>query len=110
MHAYKADSASIPDELRSLFWDSDFESLRWLDDKDFITSRILTAGEWNALLWLRGKTGDASLREWLKLHKGGGLSPEKLRFWELVLRIPHQLVNSWLMKEKHSIWQQRAAR
>jgi hypothetical protein len=110
MHAYKADSASIPDELRPLFWDCDFESLQWLDDKDFITSRVLTSGEWDALQWLRGKTGDTALREWLKSHNGGGLSPERLRFWELLLHIPHRMVNSWIMKESHSIWRQRAAR
>ena len=110
MHAYKADSASLPDELRPLFWDCDFEHLQWQKNSDFITDRILTSGEWNALQWLRAKIGDASLREWLTSHQGGGLSPERLRFWELVLRIPHRIVNSWIMKESRSIWQQRAAR
>ncbi len=96
--------------LRLLFWDCDFESLQWLDDKEFITSRILTSGEWDALQWLRGKIGDTVFREWLKSHHGGGLSPERLRFWELVLRIPHRIVNSWIMKESRTIWRQRAAR
>ena len=110
MNAFKTDVEIIHDELRPLFWDCNFESLRWLDDKDFVTIRILTSGEWDALQWLRAKTGDASLREWLKSHSGGGLSPERLRFWELILRIPHQMVNSWIMKENRSIWRQRAAR
>ena len=110
MHAYKADSASIPDKLRPLFWDCDFERLQWPNDMDFITGRILTSGEWESLQWLRSKTGDAALREWLITHNGGGLSPERLRFWELILPIPHQMVNSWIMKESRSIWRQRAAR
>jgi len=110
MHAYKAGSASLPGELHPLFWDCDFESLQWPNDMDFITGRILTSGEWYALQWLRTQISDASLREWLKSHNGGGLSPERLRFWELILRIRHQMVNSWIMKESHSIWRKRAAR
>ncbi len=110
MHAFKADPASLPEELRPLFWDCDFESLQWPNDMDFVTGRILTSGEWDALRWLRSKTGDAALKEWLESHKGGGLSPERLRFWELVLCIPHQTVNAWIMKERRSIWRHRAVR
>lgn len=110
MHAYKADSASLPDELRPLFWDCDFASLQWPKDMDFITGRIFASGEWDALQWLRAQTGDATLREWLMSRNGGGLSPERLRFWELVLCIPHRTVNSWILKENRSIWRQRATR
>jgi hypothetical protein len=110
MHAYKAAPASLPDNLRLLFWDCDFEMLQWPNDMEFITGRILTSGEWDALQWLRTQIGDTSLREWFKSHHGGGLSPERLRFWELVLRIPHRIVDSWILKESRTIWRQRAAR
>ena len=110
MHAFKADIEHLPDELRPLFWDCNFESLQWPADRDFIVTRVLTSGEWDAVQWLRKTAGDTALEEWLKRREGGGLSPERLRFWELVLRIPHRTVNVWLKHENKSIWQQRAAR
>jgi hypothetical protein len=109
MHACKADIERMPNDLRPLFWDCDFASLQWPADRDFIMTRILVSGEWDAVLWLRKAAGDAAVEEWLKGRKGGGLSPERLRFWELVLDIPHRTVSSWIMKEGPSIWRQRVA-
>ena len=110
MHASKADVERIPGELRPLFWDCDFDSLQWPADCDFIMTRVLASGEWDAVLWLRRTTGDTAIEEWLKRRNGGGLSPERLRFWELVLRIPHRTVNLWLKPANMAIWHQRAAR
>lgn len=107
---HEADTECIPDELRPLFWDCDFENLQWPADRDFIMTRILASGEWDSVQWLRLKAGDAAIKEWLERRKGGGLSPERLRFWELILRIPHPTVNLWLKSGNREIWQQRGAR
>jgi Protein of unknown function, DUF488 len=40
--------AKLPRLLRMFFWDYNFESLSWERDRDFITGRILTHGNWEA--------------------------------------------------------------
>lgn len=109
MGAHKAESIILPTMLRPLFWDCNFEQIDWEDGRDFIISRVLTCGEWEAIQWLREKTGDTCLREWLELHNGGGLSPERLRFWELILHIPHHTANTWIAESSHSLWTRRVA-
>jgi hypothetical protein len=110
MHARTADVERIPDELRPLFWDCDFERLQWPADRDFITARVLASGEWDAVQWLRRTAGDDAIEEWLKRRKGGGLSPEQLRFWKLILHIPHRTANAWIVESNRSPWTGRMAK
>lgn len=99
--------SKLPDLLRPFFWDYDFDSLSWEDDHELVIARVLSSGDWNALVWLRNHAGDHFLREWVERHQGGGLSPQKLRFWELVLGLPHRQVNTWLAAERRKIWGKR---
>jgi hypothetical protein len=82
--------------LRPLFWDHDFARLTWDADADLIIGRILAAGDWQAVRWLRGLLPDPALRDWLERRRGAGLSARQLRFWELVLELPRRQVNRWL--------------
>ncbi len=100
-------SSELPLLLRALFWDYDFEALTWENDSDLIIARVLTLGGWNAVSWLRSRRGDSALREWIKCHHGGGLSPQRLRFWELILELPHRQVNAWLEEDGRKIWEKR---
>jgi hypothetical protein len=102
--------ARLPAKLRRFFWEYDFRELGWKEDKDLIISRILTRGDWDSILWLRARVDSPRLRDWIIQHRGRGLSPEQLRFWELALKIPHRQVNSWLAAPARRIWDQRAAR
>jgi hypothetical protein len=102
-----APTFKLPDLLRPFFWEYDFDALIWEDDRELIIGRVLTSGDWNALIWLRSHAGDHSLREWIERHRGSGLSPQKLRFWELVLGLPHRQVNTWLSAERRKIWGKR---
>jgi hypothetical protein len=77
-------TASLPSELKSLFWDHDFRKLRWETDRDLITARILSVGEWAHITWLRRRLSNDALREWILRRRGAGLSPKQLRFWELI--------------------------
>jgi hypothetical protein len=97
----------LPDMLRPFFWDYDFDTLSWGDDRELIIARVLTSGDWDAVTWLRSRAGDHSLREWIERHQGGGLSPQKLRFWELILGLPHRQVSVWLSTERRKIWEKR---
>jgi hypothetical protein len=97
----------IPGMLRPLFWDYEFETLNWEDDQDLIIQRILTSGNWDTLVWLRSRVGDCFLRDWIIQRQGAGLGTKRLRFWELVLGLPHRQVNAWLLAGKRKIWEER---
>lgn len=105
--AKSAKRPELPVLLRPLFWDYDFRTLTWENDRDLIIARVLAAGTWEAITWLRASLGDQTLREWIEHHHGSGLSPRQLRFWELMLNLQHRQVNAWLRAEGRKIWDQR---
>ena len=98
----------LPAELKPLFWDHDFHRLRWEKDRDLIIGRLISHGDWQALEWLRSQVDSASLREWLLNRRGAGLSDRQLRFWELILELPHRQVNEWLKDKGRMVWERRA--
>lgn len=103
-------TAKIPRFLKPLFWDCVFSELSWPADRDFVISRILASGDWQAVVWLRQQLEPPQLRQWLLTRQGRGLSPQKLRFWELILGLPHQTVNNWLRAMEQDAWPRRAGR
>ena len=105
-----ARSSQLPGMLQELFWDYNLETLSWENDRDLIIARVLTSGDWDAVAWLRSRLEDRTLREWMERHHGKGLSPRQLRFWELILGLPHREVNTWLRAEGRTIWEKRASR
>ena len=103
-------SGALPALLQPFFWDHDFARLDWESHRDFIIRRVLQAGSWDALVWLRGELGNGSLRRWIEEQHGGGLSPRQLRFWELLLELPHAEVNRWVDAARNNPWEQRIQR
>jgi DNA-binding transcriptional ArsR family regulator len=97
----------LPRALRAFFWDYRFDQLTWVADRELVTRRLLTHGSWEAITWLRRKMGDGELRKWLIAHRGRGLSPRQLRFWSLVLAIPHRQVKTWVQTERTNPWSGR---
>ncbi len=102
-------SIDLPPLFEGFFWDYDFRSLSWDSHRDFIIRRILQSGSWEALSWLRAQLGDPALRAWIEAHRGAGLSPRQLRFWELLLDMPHDLVTNWVEVARRSPWERRIA-
>lgn len=102
-HQQTADSSKLPSVLRKFFWDYDFETLSWENSRDMIIGRILTYGSWGAVTWLRSHAGDRALREWIERHRGGRMSPQRLRFWELILELPHREVTAWIQAQERRI-------
>jgi len=100
----------LPPPLRSLFWDCDFAQLDWQQHRDFIIRRVLAEGSWDAVCWLRNELGDPPLRDWIERHQGRSLSPQQLRFWELILDLPKESVDTWLRSEERKIWEGRIHR
>ncbi len=100
-------SDRLPEILRPLFWDSDFERIAWRDHRDYVIRRVLSAGSWDAICCLRAWLDNSALRQWIEQHEGRGLSSRQLRFWEVVLDLPRPLVDVWLESEGRRIWEGR---
>lgn len=101
---------ALPAKFRSLFWDCDFHGLRWRDHRNFIVLRFLVHGGWEDIGYLRERVGDSALRAWILRRCGRGLDPRRLRFWELVLRLPSRDVTSWIQRIRGAPWESRTAR
>jgi hypothetical protein len=86
----------LPHLVRPRFWDYRFSDLTWEHDRDLIIGRILAAGDWESVLWLKSPMQAEDLRKWIVAHEGVGLNPPQLRFWELILGLPRRQVNTWL--------------
>jgi len=99
--------AGLPQWLQPLFWDVDFAELDWRHHRDFVIGRILEAGPWDAIAWLRNEAGDGAIREWIDRHRGRSLSAEQLRFWQLILNLPAATVDGWLQAPERKIWEHR---
>ena len=97
----------LPKSLKPYFWDYPFSKLSLSTDRDLIIRRVLSNGSWEAVLWLRKKIGDENLKKWLIAHRGRGLSPRQLRFWELVLDLPKRQVNVWVKAARETPWGKR---
>jgi hypothetical protein len=97
----------LPQSFQAFFWDYRFDQLSWEGDRELVTRRLMTYGSWEAISWLRKKIGDSELRKWLIAHQGRGLSPRQLRFWALVLGLPNQQVNAWMLTRQAEPWSQR---
>lgn len=97
----------LPKSLKPYFWDYPFSKLSLNTDRDLIIRRVLASGSWDTVLWLRKKIGDESLRTWLIMHQGRGLSPRQLRFWELILDLPKNQVKHWVKAAQETPWGKR---
>ena len=93
--------------LRPLFWDCEFDQLDWEQHRDFVIRRVLESGTWDTICWLRRELGDAALREWICRYQGRSLSPQQLRFWELILDLPAESVDVWLRSPSRAVWEGR---
>jgi hypothetical protein len=99
---------ALPASVKKLFWDTDVRSLRWDRHREAIIGRVLAVGTWTDVTWLRQRVGDAALREWILRHEGRGLTPQQLRFWQLLLDLPRRQVDLWLRSESRQVWDRRA--
>ncbi len=100
----------LPKWLNKLFWDYDFDSLSWENDRDLIIRRILESGNWKSIQWLRKTAGDSAILSWIESHKGRGLDARKLRYWGVILNINKRKLNAWINFCKSSPWENRTKR
>jgi len=59
---------------------------------------------------LRSRVGDQAIRDVIERTEARGLSPQRIRFWQLVLRLPARRTDAWVRKARESTWARRARR
>lgn len=101
-------NTALPEELHHYFWDYDPADLSWDGDRYTIVLRLLASGGLDAVRWLRENAGDEAIREVLIERRGRGISPERLRFWGLILDLPRVQVDEWVHQARSDPWHQRA--
>jgi hypothetical protein len=106
----KLNARRLPKRLEPFFWDYAFHRLSWERDRDLVIARVLEHGDWDAIQWLRARVPAGELRQWIINRQGRGLDARRLRFWELVLDLPHRQVNRWMATQRQSPWHQRTHR
>jgi hypothetical protein len=94
----------LPRSPRPLFWGHDFALLTWDADRDLIIGRVIAAGDWDSVRWLRRRLPRFALRDWLERRQGAGLSARQLRFWEVILELPQRRVNAWFADPARQVW------
>jgi superfamily II DNA or RNA helicase/DNA-binding XRE family transcriptional regulator len=103
-----APAAPLPELLRPLFWEHDFERLRWPADRDLITGRVLQHGGDEAVRWIRQAAGDSLLADWIRARQGHGIDARQLRFWQVVLGLSAAEVDPWVEAARNSAWGARS--
>ena len=58
---------------------------------------------------LRSRVGDAAIRDVIERTEARGLSPQRIRFWQLLLRLPARPADAWVRAARASTWACRAS-
>lgn len=96
MPAKPKSGTPLPKHLKRYLPGYAFGSLRWPDDQHLVIAEVLAKGDWESITWLRKELTAEELAAWIRQREGRGLSVRQLRYWELVLDLPHREVNRWI--------------
>lgn len=100
-------NGAVPEHLRQYFWEYDADRLSLEESRHTILLRLLQSGGMDAVRWLRQNASDQELREMLIRRRGRGISPQRLRFWALLLDLPDTQVDEWIAAERSNPWNRR---
>jgi hypothetical protein len=76
----------VPDEFRTLFWDTDPAGFDPVAYPDYTIFRVLEYGDTGAFEWLRTLFADDEIVRVLRSERR--LTPKSANFWALVYRVP----------------------
>jgi hypothetical protein len=100
----------LPAALARLFWDHPVHELDLGRDRDLIVRRVATEGGLREIRMLRSRVGDEVIREVILRTGARGLSPQRIRFWQLLLDVPAGRADSWVRVARSGTWARRARR
>ena len=101
-------SRMLPEEVRETLWEYRPDDVTWEGNREFIVERVLSRGTWDAVRWVRSQVGDSGLGDVIVRSRGRMLTPAQLRFWQLILGLPENVVTGWLESEDRIIWDRKA--
>jgi hypothetical protein len=93
-----------------LFWDYPARSISPDADEDLLVRRVAAEGGWREMSLLRSRIGDQAIRDVIERTEARGLSPQRIRFWQLVLGLPARRADAWVRRARESTWARRARR
>jgi hypothetical protein len=93
-----------------LFWDYAARSIRPDADRELVVRRVTAEGGWHEMSLLRSRVGDEAIREVIERTEARGLSPQRIRFWQLVLGLPPRRADAWVRRARESTWARRTRR
>jgi hypothetical protein len=88
----------VPNELGTLFWDTNLTDFDPLEYPDYTIFRVLEYGDVAAFDWLRKTFSDSEVLRVLRTERR--LSPKSATFWALVYGIPAEDVAA--LREQHT--------
>lgn len=100
-------ATSLPRSVASLFWDYPGRRLSLARDRELVVRRILAEGGLQHVRFVRRRVGDEAIREVLLRSRARGLSPQRIRFWQLLLDVPARLANAWVTSARAGTWARR---
>jgi hypothetical protein len=80
----------IPQDLATLFWDTDLTDFDPLAFPTYTICRVLEYGDTEAVAWLRETFTAAQIKEVIRIERR--LSPRSANFWALVYGIDREQV------------------
>jgi hypothetical protein len=93
-----------------LFWEYPARSINPDADLDLLVRRVTGEGGWREMSLLRSRVGDQAIRDVIERTEARGLSPQRIRFWQLVLGLPARRADAWVRRAQESTWARRARR
>ena len=100
----------LPAGLARLFWDYPGQSLSLDTDRDLVVRRVAGEGGLREIRLLRARVGDAAIRDVIVESAARGLSPQRIRFWQLLLGLPARRADVWVRRARASSWASRTRR
>ena len=100
----------IPAGLARLFWDYPGHPLSLDADRELVVRRVAGEGGLREMRLLRSRVGDAAIRDVIERTAARGLSPPRIRFWQLLLGVPARRANAWVRRARSSTWTTRSSR
>jgi hypothetical protein len=93
--------------VAALFWDYPGKPLSLDRDREMVIRRILAEGGLLHVRFIRRRVGDEAIRDVLLRSQARGLSPQRIRFWQLLLDVPARLANAWVRSARAGTWARR---
>ena len=97
--------APLPECLRSLFWDTDFDRLRVPGHERYIIERVLEYGDVPEVRWMMGRFSRQQIAQVLRQSRR--LSRKSADFWAFILNVPSEEVpcsSASFRQQPETIW------